>query len=109
MIYNSDFDTIKLNKVRRYTYLVLDSISIFRSNKHYLTITKKDTFGIIYDSIIPIEIYDILFEKSNKISLNGHIVDEVYLDINNINSEKALKKSTLKTEINHTIHIRKKN
>ena len=107
IFYKSDFDTIKLNMVRHYTYMVLDSISSFRGNKLFFTKVRKDTFGIIYDSIIPIEIYDSLFENSGKISLNGHIVDEIYLDINNVNSEEALKKSTLKTEINHTLYIKR--
>jgi hypothetical protein len=106
--YWSDYDTVKSNLVDHYVYLVLDSIYDSEKNNkyHYPTIIKKDTFGLIYDSIIPI--YDITFKNLGTFSLSGRIIDEIFLDINDPNSEAALKKSTVTTQIIHELKVEDK-
>ena len=106
IIYKSDFDTIKKNIIEHYSYMVLDSICNLKRNDYRSTIIKKDTFGLIYDSIIPF--YEIILKKEGVYSLYGHIVDEILLDVNKPNSDEALKIRTLKINFVHKVYVEEK-
>lgn len=91
--YSSDYSKIKLkNTERRYVFT-----SFGLKEK-----TTKDTFALIYDSIIPI--YDIILEKRGERLLEGFIIDDLFLETNR--EDKKVKKSTVKTKINHTVYVK---
>lgn len=102
VVYKSDYTNIKLKKgERRYVYLYLANTASPLKNYAELKNIERDTFTLIYDSIIPI--YDIKFKKKGEIRLEGYIIEEIYL-MDTINDEFI--KNTLETKISHPIMVK---
>lgn len=99
VIYKSDFGKIDLKKTeRRYVYLVLESTK-YKSNLQ--NVIQRDTFGLIYDSIIPV--YGIVLKELGKNNIAGQIIDEIFLETES--PKVGLKKSTLKTKISFPVIV----